>query len=146
MSLMITAPDEVGSAKSLADVLAIGLEVSVVVSGKKPVRLPAGLSQVLSTAARAFADGQEVVIGSQDTYLTTQEAADFLGVSRPTMVKLLETGEVPFERPNSHRRVRLGDLAVYGTAERLRRRKVLNQMTEDFSDLSRQPESFTATR
>jgi excisionase family DNA binding protein len=146
MSLMIAAPDEARSATSLADTIALGDDVSVVVPGKAPVRLPAGLLRVLSTAAQAFADGKDVVVGSQDTYLTTQEAADFLGVSRPTMVKLLEAGEVPFERPNSHRRVRLGDLASYEQAERLRRRAVLDEMADEFSDLSRQPESFTATR
>ena len=86
------------------------------------------------------------MIGASDTYLTTQDAADYLWVSRPTMVKLLETGEVPFERPHSHRRIKLGDLAAYEARERVRRRKTLDQMSDDFADLSRQPESFTATR
>ncbi|MDR1442330.1 MAG: excisionase family DNA-binding protein [Bifidobacteriaceae bacterium] len=146
MSLLIAAPDEARSATSLVEALALGGDVSVVVSGKNPVRLPVSLLRVLSAAAEAFADGKGVVVGSQDTYLTTQEAADFLGVSRPTMVKLLEAGDVPFERPNSHRRVRFGDLAVYERAERKRRRAVLDKMADDFSDLSRRPELFTATR
>ncbi|MDR1449443.1 MAG: helix-turn-helix domain-containing protein [Propionibacteriaceae bacterium] len=146
MALLIAAPDEARSATSLADALAHGSDVSVVVPGKMPVRLSAALLRVLSTAAQAFADGKEVVVGSQDTYLTTQEAAAFLGLSRPTMVKLLEAGEVPFERPNSHRRIRLGDLAAYEQAERKRRRTALDEMADEFSDLSSQPETFTTTR
>jgi excisionase family DNA binding protein len=108
--------------------------------------LSPSLVEVLSAAVRAFADGQGVVVGSQDTYLTTQEAADLLGVSRPTMVKLLDAGEVSYQRPGSHRRVRLGDLAAYEAAKRTRRRAILDRLADDFADLSRQPERFVYTR
>jgi len=146
MSLLTAAPDEMRSATSLAETLTPDGDVSVVIPGKAPMSLPRPLREVLSTAAQLFAAGKDVVVGSQDTYLTTQEAADFLGISRPTMVKLLETGLVPFERPGSHRRVRLGDLAAYENTERVRRRDILDRMGDDFADLSRHPESFVETR
>jgi len=146
VTVLIAAPDDAPSATAVADTLDFPGEASVVVPGQTPVRLTPPLREVLSAAARAFAAGKEVVVGAQESYLTTQEAADFLGVSRPTMVKLLESGQVPFERPGHHRRVRLGDLAAYEVAERARRRVVLDQMSDDFADLSRQPESFVDTR
>ena len=44
----------------------------------------------LTSVARAFADRKDVCVVRQDRLMTTQEAADYLGVSRPTVVRLLE--------------------------------------------------------
>lgn len=64
---------------------------------------------------------------------STQEAADFLGISRPTLVKVLEPGEIAYERPASgqHRRVRLSEVLEYQTRKRQERRTTLDQMTAD---------------
>jgi excisionase family DNA binding protein len=59
--------------------------------------------------------------------LTTQGAADFLGISRPTLVKLLEQGAMPFDKVGRHRRVTLGDVLACQKRERARRRTVLAQ-------------------
>ncbi|MDQ6946911.1 MAG: excisionase family DNA-binding protein, partial [Actinomycetota bacterium] len=64
-----------------------------------------------------------------------QEAADFLGVSRPTLVKLLEDGAIQFERPNRHRRVRLQDLLAFQERRRAERRAALNQLTAEAGEL-----------
>lgn len=64
------------------------------------------------------------------TRLTTQEAADLLGVSRPTLVKLLEAKEIPFERPNRHRRLLLSDVLDYRQRRASERRAALDEMVE----------------
>jgi excisionase family DNA binding protein len=47
--------------------------------------------------------------------LTTQEAADLLNVSRPHLIKLLESKALPYHKTGKHRRVRFSDLMRYKT-------------------------------
>jgi excisionase family DNA binding protein len=49
--------------------------------------------------------------------LTTQEAADLLNVSRPHLVKLLESGALAFHKTGKHRRIRFADLMVFKTEQ-----------------------------
>ena len=76
----------------------------------------------------ALAAGQGITVVPQGMTMTTQQAADFLGISRPTLVRLLETGEMPFEQPGRHRRVRLEDLIAYQSASRLERQGALREL------------------
>ncbi|HEX4183737.1 MAG TPA: 3,4-dihydroxy-2-butanone-4-phosphate synthase, partial [Caulobacteraceae bacterium] len=67
------------------------------------------LVEVLSQMAR----GNVVAVTPIQADLTTQQAAELLGVSRPHLVKLLESGRLPFRKVGAHRRVRFEDLAAY---------------------------------
>jgi excisionase family DNA binding protein len=99
--------------------------------------LPPEIYEVLRDIIVAMARGQAVTIAPVDQRLTTQEAADLLGVSRPTVVKLLESGEIPFEQPGRHRRVRLADVLAYRGRASAERRAALDRMVEiaDEADL-----------
>jgi len=59
----------------------------------------------------------------------TQEAADLLGVNRPTLVKLLGAGAIP-EQPGRHRRVRHADVLAFGDGAAQERRSALDRMVE----------------
>ncbi|WP_329027733.1 helix-turn-helix domain-containing protein [Streptomyces sp. NBC_01423] len=63
-----------------------------------------------------------------NTTLTTQEAADLLGVSRPAFVKILDEGGLPYNRPGRHRRVLLSDVLDYREKRRTRRRRGLDDL------------------
>nr|WP_245622137.1 helix-turn-helix domain-containing protein [Corynebacterium oculi] len=67
--------------------------------------------------------------------LTTQEAADFLGVSRPTLVKLLEQEQLPCKRTSrgGHQRIRLGDVLSYRDKKHSCRREALDALTAEAS-------------
>lgn len=94
------------------------------------VPLPMEVYQVLRQVVEAMRQGMAAVVAPKNLVLTTQQAAEFLGVSRPTLVKLLEDGAIPFDKPNRHRRVQLRDLITFQKARRSERRTVLGRLTE----------------
>ena len=123
--------DESGRISELLDRLDEEIEQSgqvVLISAfGEQFELPSQLFDVLRFVASTLASGNGVMVVPCGKRLTTQEAADFLGISRPTFVKLLESGVLPFEKVGRHRRVLLGDLVSYQERERARRRTVLAQ-------------------
>ena len=86
---------------------------TITVSGSEPHPLTRELADALVTVADQLSRGRAVLIAPCDTELTTQAAADMLGVSRPTLVKLLESGDIPFTKVGRHRRVLMSDLSDY---------------------------------
>ncbi len=89
------------------------------------------LRDVLTHAAHALIEGQAVTLEPQRVVLSTQEAADLLGVSRPTLVKLLEAGAISYTQPGRHRRVKLADLLAYQQQIRHQRRNMLDAMNAE---------------
>ena len=95
------------------------------------VDLPSEVYRVLIDVVEAMHAGRAITVTPQSTRLTTMEAANLLGVSRPTLVKLLETGAIAFEQPGRHRRVRLADVLAYRDRRRDERRQILGALTSD---------------
>lgn len=96
--------------------------------------LPSEVYEALMMVVRALSEGKAVTVAPVNTTLTTQEAADLLGVSRPTFVKILDEGGLPFSRPGRHRRVLLADVLAYKERRRTQRRRGLDELvslTED---------------
>jgi len=77
------------------------------------VELPAELRRVLVQVVEALLAGKAVTIAPRSLTLTTQQAADLLNVSRPTVVKLVDDGEIPCERPGHRRQLHLTDVLEY---------------------------------
>ncbi|WP_189157398.1 helix-turn-helix domain-containing protein [Lentzea pudingi] len=96
--------------------------------------LPPEIFDVLREVVFAMSRGLAITVAPQHTVLTTSEAAHLLGVSRPTLVRLLEAGEIPYEQPNRHRRVRLADLLAYQDRSRRARGAGLDEMVRDGED------------
>ena len=92
-------------------------------------QLPEVVYEVLRNVVDAMSQGLAITIAPHNTQLTTQEAADLLGISRPTLVRLLEDGEIPFELRGRHRRVMLVDVVAYQEQARASRRATLDEMT-----------------
>ena len=90
--------------------------LDVQVPGGETVPLPPRVRELLSRVLAEMAQGHAVALVPVHAELTTQEAADYLGVSRPHLVRLLERGDIPFHKAGSHRRVKFSDLSSYKAA------------------------------
>ncbi|KVG67096.1 helix-turn-helix domain-containing protein [Burkholderia pseudomultivorans] len=77
------------------------------------VELPTSALRLLVDILAELADGNAVKVVPVHAELTTQEAADLLNVSRPHLIKLLESNALPYHRTGKHRRVRFSDLMRY---------------------------------
>jgi len=111
------------------------------------VPLPEEVYRILVNVVEALREGKVITVVPQTQRLTTQEAADFLGVSRPTLVKLLDQGKIPYEQPGRHRRILFTDMLRYAEQRRGERTAALDRMTEDASGAGTyggRPEDYAA--
>jgi excisionase family DNA binding protein len=95
------------------------------------IAIPHDVFDALVYVAQALSAGKGVTLAPTDSQLTTQQAADYLGISRPTFIKLLEGGHIPFTTVGRHRRVMLADIAAYDQLTRSERRAALAEMSRD---------------
>ncbi|MEI2638832.1 MAG: helix-turn-helix domain-containing protein [Microthrixaceae bacterium] len=100
----------------------------------REVPIPPEVYQVLLTVADAMSRGQAIAVLPRNQRLTTSEAAEFIGVSRPTLIRILDEGRLAYERPNRHRRILLTDLIDFMEQRRMVRRELLSEMTDDAAE------------
>lgn len=81
------------------------------------VELPTSALRLLVDILSELAEGNAVKVVPIHAELTTQEAADMLNVSRPHLVKLLESGALAFHKTGKHRRIRFADLMAFKTEQ-----------------------------
>jgi excisionase family DNA binding protein len=107
------------------------------------VEIPASVHRVLRQVVEAMKAGKAVTVVPQNKLLTTQQVADLLGVSRPTVVKLIDAGVLPAETPGKRRRmVKLDDLLAYRARRREQQYRALLETSDDYDEPERSPEAM----
>lgn len=98
------------------------------------IELPEPVYRVLVQVVEAMAAGKAVTVTPREPQLTTQQAADLLGVSRPTVVRMIEAGELNAERNGSRRRLLLSDVLAYRERRRQRQYAMLEATSIDIDN------------
>ena len=105
--------------------------LTVMLDDESRVTVPVPALALLADILREMGRGHAVLIVPYGAELTTQQAADLLNVSRPYVVKLIESGELSARKVGPRRRVRYEDLMAYKSADDDRRRDVARQLTQE---------------
>ncbi|MBB3048966.1 excisionase family DNA binding protein [Litorivivens lipolytica] len=135
----LPTPEEVAlskaSSRELSAFLATGASVQKVAitdpKGKDHVvSLPVSALRLLVDILTELGDGNTVQLVPVHAELTTQEAADLLNMSRPTLVKLLDEGAIPYTQVGNRRKVRYADVRTYQAALRAKRLEALESLSQ----------------
>jgi excisionase family DNA binding protein len=108
-----------------------GEHAELAAANDERARVPDALLEVIRQAVAALKDGYGVGVLPANQELTTQQAADLLNVSRPFLIKLLERGDLKFQRTGTHRRVALQELLRYSEERSAKRHAALSEMARD---------------
>lgn len=110
--------------------LQLGTPALVAADGER-LGLPDAVYRLLKEIVRNMQLGRALVLVPENQQLTTQRAADLLGVSRPHLIKLLELGALPFHKAGSHRRIFLKDLLAYQKRRDEERKEALDRIAKE---------------
>lgn len=97
--------------------------------------IPAGAVRLLLGILTQMSEGNAVTLIPINAELTTQEAADLIHVSRPFLVRLLESGDIPHHKVGTHRRIKLTDLMIYKKKMEEESRKAREELTREAQEL-----------
>jgi excisionase family DNA binding protein len=107
------------------------------------VELPAPLFAFFTRMVQAMQERRPIVLIPEDEALTTQAAANHLGVSRQHLVNLLEDETIPYHKVGTHRRVYFRDLVAYERERDTGRRKALDALADAVDDAGLYDASYT---
>lgn len=106
-----------------------------VIDDKQDITVPVSALRLLVDILAQMAEGNAVTIMPIHAELTTQQAADFLNVSRPHLVGLLERNELSYRKVGTHRRILFKDLLEYQARSKVARKQALDELARQAQEL-----------
>jgi excisionase family DNA binding protein len=96
--------------------------------GRESMSIPPGVARLFLDALTQLGQGRAVTIAPEKAELTTQEVADYLNVSCPFVVKLIESGKLPARMVGQHRHASFADLIKFDEQDNQARRAALDEL------------------
>lgn len=116
------------SSRRLSPFASRDIKIRIEVPNGPEVELPASAVNLLIRLLGQMAEGNAVALMPIQSELTTQQAAQFLGVSRPFLVKLLDERRIPYRLVGSHRRILMTHLQHFKEEMDARRHEILDEL------------------
>ncbi len=130
---VLAAADEAQEIRTLDAVLQRGelSRAELTGPGNQPLHVPASVLHALARIVHELARGNAVTVMPVHAELTTQQAASLLHISRPSLIKLLDAGEMPYHYAGTHRRVHVEDVIAYKERRGRAQKAALDAMLQD---------------
>ncbi|KRR21401.1 hypothetical protein CQ14_07065 [Bradyrhizobium lablabi] len=121
------------AAEKLRSVALAGVDVRLRAAERADivVPLPARAVEMIVEVLIAMAERKPVSVIPHTAELTTNQAADFLNVSRPYLVGLLEKEQIPYRKVGTHRRILVSDLQAFKEKSNKTRREAIASMVAE---------------
>lgn len=128
---VLTTPQEGEMAQHVLDDLR-GANRQLVVEreGERLAALPPEIGRILQQVLDVISRGGSVTVGAIPEVLTTVTAAEVLGVSRPTLMKMIRDGEIPSFKVGTHHRLKAADVFAVRAERRARQRAAFDALRE----------------
>lgn len=104
--------------------------LAVSLGNEKTATVPAELRRLLTQVLESVASGATITISPVPTELTTSHAAALLGVSRPTLMKMIGDGRLPAHKVRSHTRLKSDDVFRLRRDMQAQRRAAFDELRE----------------
>ena len=118
-------------ARKIAARLGEGATLKLQLEGKKGEAepLPPVAARLVLDLLEELARGNAVTVSAIEAEITTQQAADLLNISRPSLIQLLDDGKLPYRRIGTHRRIPLEAVLAYKAEAYTNRKAALDEMS-----------------
>ena len=112
LTILVDSESQRDIEQTVDDIKDIRANIALNVDGRN-VDLPKDVSVIVTTVLESLSKGSRVVISTTPKELRTTAAAEMLGISRPTLLKLVREGGLPSHKVGAHHRFLLNDVLEY---------------------------------
>jgi excisionase family DNA binding protein len=105
------------------------------VKGSPVLELPPQALRLVAQVLGALGDHRAITVVPRTLELTTTDAANYLNVSRPFLIKQLEADQIAYRKVGTHRRIAYADLAAYKEKMKAGQHAALKALADDAQEL-----------
>lgn len=126
------------AADKLRTVAKSGHDIKISVQGEADVivPLPARAVDLIFRILQTMGEGVPISVIPHQAELTTQQAADYLNVSRPFLVQQIEANKLAYRKVGSHRRIKFSDLVEFENNSKVKQSAAMKQINDLAQELS----------